>query len=93
MRTQLATEIRLTPRQRQVCEQLTRGCSDKQISAILGISESTVDFHLRKLFVKFQTHSRSVVAVAYAARKRSLCESVAIGGGSRVATLEHDIAA
>lgn len=80
------TEIRLSPRQAQICGYLTRGASDKQIAACLGISEDTVGFHLRKLFRKFETHSRTALAVKFA----TLHERAAIGGPSRVATLTYD---
>lgn len=67
----MKAEVPLTARQRQVCAYLAEGCSDKEIATALGISESTVDHHLRKLFAKFGAHSRCAAAVAYAVRKRS----------------------
>ncbi len=58
--------IALSPRQTEVCTLLCEGAGDKEIANRLGISEDTVGFHLRRLFAKFGTHSRTVLAVRFA---------------------------
>ena len=49
----------LSKRQQQVVELLLQGNSNKQIALELGISESTVEFHLRNIYVKLQVSSRT----------------------------------
>jgi DNA-binding NarL/FixJ family response regulator len=36
---------RLTPRQREVLQLVAKGCANKEIAILLGISEKTVDYH------------------------------------------------
>ena len=48
----------LTPRERQVLDQLATGKSNRAISQILGISENTVKNHVRKILEKLQATSR-----------------------------------
>lgn len=55
----------LSAREREVMECLVRGCANKEIAAALDISPSTVDTHLRRLFVKFGVHSRTSAVVTY----------------------------
>lgn len=55
----------LSPRQTQVCERLTQGLPDKKIAKQLRISEETVNFHLRRIFGKFNVHKRSEAALLY----------------------------
>ncbi|NJO82830.1 MAG: hypothetical protein HC828_08425 [Blastochloris sp.] len=56
------TPITLTERQRQVLRLVADGQTNKQISAALGISENTVESHMRTLFAKFGVNSRTVLA-------------------------------
>jgi len=51
--------IELSNRQKQVVELLLQGKSNKQIALELGISESTVEFHLRNIYGKLQVSSRT----------------------------------
>lgn len=51
----------LTPRQHQIMAMLRQGLSNKEISAALDISESTVKFHLAKLFGKLGVSDRRAV--------------------------------
>jgi DNA-binding NarL/FixJ family response regulator len=48
----------LTFRQEQIKALARKGLSNKEISATLNISESTVKFHLRKIFVKLGVQDR-----------------------------------
>ncbi len=52
-------EAKLSKRQQQVVELLLEGKSNKQIALALGISESTVEFHLRNIYEKLGVHSRT----------------------------------
>ena len=36
---------KLTPRQREVLQLVAKGCANKEIAVLLGISEKTVDYH------------------------------------------------
>ncbi len=51
--------IGFSRRQYQVLELLLQGKSNKQIALELGISESTVEFHLRNIYGKLQVRSRT----------------------------------
>jgi ATP/maltotriose-dependent transcriptional regulator MalT len=52
----------ITERQREVLRLVAAGRTNTQISATLGISENTVESHLRALFAKFAVTSRTVLA-------------------------------
>jgi DNA-binding NarL/FixJ family response regulator len=45
-------QIKITPRDEQVLQQLMQGCSNKEIAAQLNISPRTVKQHLRTLFLR-----------------------------------------
>jgi DNA-binding NarL/FixJ family response regulator len=49
----------LTPRQVQILDLVAEGLADKEISALLHISEETVAYHLRVMFDHHQVHSRA----------------------------------
>ena len=51
----------LSKRENEVIELLLQGKSNKQIAAILGISASTVEFHLKNVYAKLEMHSRTEV--------------------------------
>jgi DNA-binding NarL/FixJ family response regulator len=48
----------ITRREREIVELLLRRLSNKEIANALGISESTVKFHLTHVFAKFQVTDR-----------------------------------
>jgi len=58
----------VTDRELEVLAQLARGSSNKEISATLNISESTVKSHLRNIFTKLNVLSRTE-AIATASRQ------------------------
>ena len=58
----------VTDRELEVLAQLARGSSNKEISTILNISESTVKSHLRNIFTKLNVLSRTE-AIATASRQ------------------------
>jgi DNA-binding CsgD family transcriptional regulator len=51
----------LSKRENEVVELLLQGKSNKQIAATLGISASTVEFHLKNVYAKLELHSRTEV--------------------------------
>src|SRR6185436_5469512 len=51
--------VELSKRQQHVVELLLQGKSNRQIGSKLGISESTVEFHLRNIYGKLQVNSRT----------------------------------
>ena len=58
----------VTDRELEVLAQLARGSSNKEISTMLNISESTVKSHLRNIFTKLNVLSRTE-AIATASRQ------------------------
>ena len=55
----------LTQRERDVLVLLSRGCVDKEIARLLGISSWTVHEHVKRIFEKLNVHSRVEAALAY----------------------------
>ncbi len=55
----------LSRRQRQVCQLVCQGKSDKQIAGELGISEHTVASHLRVMFCNLGIHSRTRLSAIF----------------------------
>jgi len=49
----------LSKRQQQVLDLLLQGKSNKQSAVELGVTENTVEFHLRNIYAKLQVHSRT----------------------------------
>lgn len=58
----------LSPREREVLELLTKGSTNKEIAAALGISDNTVKNHLRNILDKLHLKNR-VQAAAFALQK------------------------
>jgi DNA-binding NarL/FixJ family response regulator len=59
---------KLSPRECQVLDCLSRGYVDKEIAATLGISAWTVHGHLKNIFEKLGAHSRTEAVVKYLQR-------------------------
>ncbi|NMC11399.1 MAG: helix-turn-helix transcriptional regulator [Chloroflexi bacterium] len=48
----------LSSREREVIDLLLQGKTNKQMAFILGISERTIEFHLKNIYTKFEVNSR-----------------------------------
>jgi DNA-binding CsgD family transcriptional regulator len=66
--TDTETEAQLTPREHDVLALLADGASNKEIARSLGISASTVKFHVRSIADKLGADGRAE-AVAHALRR------------------------
>ena len=58
----------LTPREREVLDQVAKGSSNKQIAAVLAITENTVKNHLKNMLEKLHLENR-VQAATFALRE------------------------
>ena len=67
-RRTIETDVELTPREHDVLELLVEGASNKEIARRLGISTSTVKFHVRSVADKLGADGRTD-AVAHALRR------------------------
>ena len=59
----------LTPREIQVLQLVSQGKRNKEIAAILGLSEDTVPVHVKNIFAKLRVNERTA-AVNVALRQR-----------------------
>ncbi len=59
------TPTELTEREREILRYIARGLSNKEIAAVVGLSENTVKTHVRKILTKLNARSRAEAA-AYA---------------------------
>ena len=55
----------LTPREKQLLDQLSQGFLYKEIVANLGMSLDTVRTHIRNIYEKLHVHSRTEAVVKY----------------------------
>jgi len=56
---------KLTPREKEILDYLTKGYLDKEIAQVLGISVWTVHGHVRKILEKLGVHNRTGAVVKY----------------------------
>lgn len=63
-----AARPRLTPREVQVIELISKGMRNKEIAVALGISEETVQVHVKNILSKFDVQDRTA-AVSVALRR------------------------
>ena len=54
---------KLTDRENEVLEQIAYGYTNKEISGILSISESTVENHIHNIFTKLEISNRAQAVV------------------------------
>ncbi|MBN1360477.1 MAG: helix-turn-helix transcriptional regulator [Sedimentisphaerales bacterium] len=69
-------ELDLSKRQGEIVRCLLRGKSDKQISAVLGISVPTVRTHMSRLFRKFGVNDRVELILLMLSRLRQGADKV-----------------
>jgi DNA-binding CsgD family transcriptional regulator len=74
-------------REQEVIDLLLQGKSNQQIAVTLGISESTVEFHLKNIYTKLQVSSRPEAILKLLELRKStgieLGKSVVDGGGEK----------
>ncbi len=64
----------LTPREKEIIEELIRGSSYKEIAALIGISVHTVNNHIRKIYEKMRVHSRGEAVAKALDRRRNMTQ-------------------
>jgi DNA-binding NarL/FixJ family response regulator len=69
IRMPLVTDIFLTARERPVLDGILRGMQNKEIAAMLHLSESAIKHHVSSLLKKFLCRSRHDLAVRFAGQK------------------------
>lgn len=52
------TEIKLSPRQRTILQELNKGLSNKQIAFNIGVAEATIKMHISALMRIFDAQNR-----------------------------------
>jgi DNA-binding NarL/FixJ family response regulator len=65
-----AAHAKLTQREREVIQIMARGLSNREIAAILGISELTVQVHVKNIFTKLDATDRTTAV--YIALRRGI---------------------
>ena len=56
---------KLTRREREVLELLSKGCVDKEIAQAMGISVWTVHGHIKKIFKRLNVRTRTEAVIRY----------------------------
>jgi DNA-binding NarL/FixJ family response regulator len=56
---------RLTPREKDVLDQLAKGLGYKEVADTLHIGTGTLQTHVHKIYEKLQVHSRTEAVVKY----------------------------
>jgi DNA-binding NarL/FixJ family response regulator len=69
IRPPAAADARLTPHELRLLKLLVEGHNYQSAAAELGVSFSTINFHMQNIYGKLQVHSKSE-AVAKALRQR-----------------------
>jgi len=72
-----ADSVNVTPRENEVLELLSKGMSNKQIAARLGISYETVCVHLRRIYEKLHVCSRTEAVIKHLHSRSTSPESAA----------------
>jgi DNA-binding CsgD family transcriptional regulator len=69
-RSELSTEVALTPREREILHWVAEGKRDGEIAAILNLSVRTVEQHVRSCLRKLNVETRTAAcAVLWRERK------------------------
>jgi LuxR family maltose regulon positive regulatory protein len=75
----------LSGREQAILQEVASGRSNKQVARALSISENTVRFHLKNIFLKLRVHNRAE-AVSQAHSRKLLEPGLEAGEGSSFAT-------
>ena len=59
----------LTPRQKEVLEEVCNGMSNKEIARHIGMAESTVKLHLTEIFKKFGVKTRTQLIIKHLSKR------------------------
>lgn len=65
------TTINLPKKQKLVCELLKEGLSNDAIAEQMGVTKSTVIWHLGHLFKKFQVKNRTELLIKYMSQEKT----------------------
>ncbi|WP_342428490.1 response regulator transcription factor [Paenibacillus sp. FSL L8-0158] len=57
-------DILISPKERSILEGLALGKSNKELAALLYVSQRTVEYHLTHIFNKFNVHTRTEAVMA-----------------------------
>jgi DNA-binding CsgD family transcriptional regulator len=78
----------LSPREREVADQVATGKTNREVAAALFLSETTIESHLTRIYEKLGLHSRSALAATVA-------QAAAPGGqgDSPASVARHSVAA
>ncbi len=74
----IKTQVRLSPREREIVNLVAQGLPNKTIASVLEISPWTVATHLRRIFVKLEVNSRAEM-VAKALKDEKLMHYLRFG--------------
>ncbi|HEY3761082.1 MAG TPA: response regulator transcription factor [Verrucomicrobiae bacterium] len=66
-----APEQNLSPREQEVLELLSQGCSNKEIAEKLSLSIETVTWHLKHIYSKLHVRSRTQAALKFLSRQKN----------------------
>ncbi len=61
--------MKVTRRQAEILELIGSGLSDKEVGRKLGVSQSTIRTHLRRLYRQHHVHSRAEAVVEWLAER------------------------
>lgn len=65
-------DVKLSKREKEILEHLTKGLANKEIGDRLGISVETVRVHLRRIYEKLHVHSRTEAAMKFRDSKEDI---------------------
>ena len=63
------SQIRFSPRQRQILDFAARGSSDKQIAQALGLSVATIRTYLHRFYTDYGVHNRTEAVAIWLSRR------------------------
>jgi DNA-binding CsgD family transcriptional regulator len=61
----ITSDAMLSPRQAEIVQLVALGLSDKEIGRKLHLTEGSVGWHLKKIFLKWRVHSRVALAATF----------------------------